>query len=161
MTIRTGIGIDAHRFAPERPLILGGVRIPHPLGLLGHSDADVLVHALIDALLGAAAAGDIGGWFPDRDPRYRNADSLELLRHVRARLGAEGWRIHNTDATVMAEAPHLAAHIEDMRRRMADAMSLEIEQVSVKATTLEGMGALGRGEGIAAQAIATLSREIA
>lgn len=155
--IRTGIGFDAHRFAEGRRLVLGGVEIPHPVGLLGHSDADVLAHALMDALLGAAADGDIGRHFPDTDPRWKDADSLELLRRVVERVGTLGWRIVNTDATVLAEAPRLAPHIPEMRRRLAGALGLPEGAVSVKATTVEAMGALGRREGVAVLAVATLA----
>ena len=155
--IRTGIGFDAHRFADGRKLILGGVEIAHPQGLLGHSDADVLAHALMDALLGAAADGDIGQHFPDTDARYRDADSIALLRHVSERITSLGWSIVNTDATVVAEAPKMAPHIDAMRARLAEAMGIGTGAVSVKATTVEGMGALGRREGIAVLAIATLA----
>lgn len=159
MTIRTGIGFDAHRLAPGRRLVLGGVDIPHAMGLVGHSDADVLTHAIMDALLGAAAAGDIGGWFPDHDLCYRDADSLALLARIRAQLVADGWRIDHTDSTIIAEAPKLAPFIPEMRRRLAVSLEIDLDRVSVKATTVEGMGAFGRREGIAAQAVATLSRE--
>ena len=153
---RTGIGFDAHRFVDGRPLVLGGVVVPHPQGLAGHSDADVVAHALADALLGAAADGDIGRHFPDSDPRWKDADSLDLLRRVCGRLEASGWRVGNVDVTVIAEAPKLAPHVEAMRERLAAALGASVEQVSVKATTVEGMGALGRGEGIAAMAVATV-----
>lgn len=138
-------------------MVLGGVELPHPRGLLGHSDADVLTHAVMDALLGAAADGDIGQHFPDTDTRWKDADSIELLRHVVQRLASLGWRIVNTDATVLAEVPKLAPHMSSMRRRLADAMGLGIEAVSVKATTVETMGAIGRREGIAVMAVATIA----
>lgn len=154
--IRTGIGYDAHRLVKGRRLVLGGVVIAHDFGLLGHSDADVAVHALMDALLGAIAAGDIGKHFPDTDAKWKDADSLKLLAAVSEVLRNAGWRIVNTDTTVICEAPRLAPHIVDMRRNMASAMGIEIDAVSVKATTMEGMGAIGRREGIAAQAIATV-----
>lgn len=154
--IRTGLGYDAHRLVEGRRLVLGGVEIPHSVGLLGHSDADVLTHALMDALLGAAADGDIGQHFPDRDPKWKDADSVGLLRAVVARLDANGWRIVNTDVTVVAEAPKLAPHIPAMRERLAAAMGVPVSAVSVKATTVEGMGAIGRREGISAMAIATI-----
>lgn len=154
--IRTGIGYDAHRLVKGRRLVLGGVVIAHDFGLLGHSDADVAVHALMDALLGAIAAGDIGKHFPDTDAKWKDADSLKLLAAVSEVLRNAGWRIVNTDTTVICEAPRLAPHIVDMRRNMASAMGIEIDAVSVKATTVEGMGAIGRREGIAAQAIATV-----
>lgn len=153
MTCRVGHGYDAHRFAADRPLVLGGVRIDHPLGLSGHSDADVACHAAMDALLGAAALGDIGGLFPDSDPAYAGADSLRLLAEVGRRLGAAGWRLVNLDVTVVCEAPRLAPHVLQMRSRMAGALAAKVDQLSVKATTTEGMGFTGRGEGIAAHAV--------
>lgn len=155
---RTGIGFDAHRLVTDRSLVLGGVRIPHPQGLLGHSDADVLTHAVMDALLGAVADGDIGRHFSDQDPRWKDADSVGLLRLVTARLRERGWRVVNADATVMAEAPRLAPFVSAMRERLADAMGVTAAEVSIKATTMEGMGAVGRGEGIACLAIATVER---
>jgi 2-C-methyl-D-erythritol 2,4-cyclodiphosphate synthase len=154
---RTGIGYDIHRLVAGRPLILGGVEISHPMGLLGHSDADVLTHAIMDALLGAVADGDIGRHFPDSDPRWQGADSLALLRQVVARLAANGWRVGNVDATILAEAPRLAPHIATMRARLADSMGIPATNVSVKATTVEGLGAIGRREGIAAMAVATVA----
>ena len=156
--MRTGIGFDTHRLVEGRRLILGGVAIPHPLGLLGHSDADVLTHAIMDALLGAAADGDIGQHFPDTDPKWAGADSLALLRAVVVRLAAHGWRVGNVDATVLAERPKLAPHIPAMRQRLADAMGLPADAVSVKATTVEGLGAIGRREGISALATALIER---
>ena len=155
---RTGIGYDAHRLVENRRLVLGGVVVPHERGLLGHSDADVAVHALMDALLGAIAAGDIGQHFPDTDPAWKDADSIRLLEAVAAILGERGWRIVNTDLTILCEKPKLAPHIPAMRRRMAGAMGVAMDAVSVKATTVEGMGAIGRREGIAAQAVATVER---
>lgn len=137
--------------------MLGGVEIAHPRGLLGHSDADVLAHAVMDALLGAAADGDIGHHFPDTDARWKDADSLELLRHVARRVASLGWRIVNTDATVLAEVPKLAPHVAAMRARLAEAMGIDAGAVSVKATTVETMGAIGRREGIAVMAVATLA----
>lgn len=157
--IRTGLGYDAHRLVEGRRLILGGVEIPHSVGLLGHSDADVLTHALMDALLGAAADGDIGQHFPDSDPKWKDADSVELLRAVAARLAVNGFSIVNTDVTVVAEAPKLAPHIPAMRERLSAAMGVPVSAVSVKATTVEGMGAIGRREGISAMAIATISTD--
>lgn len=156
--ITTGIGFDAHRFAAERPLILGGVRIEGAIGLDGHSDADVLTHAVMDALLGAIADGDIGQHFPDTDMRWKGADSLKLLAAVMDRLKLKQARAVNVDVTVMAEVPRLAPHRDKMRARLAEVMGLGIEFVSVKATTLEGMGALGRREGIAVMAVATVER---
>jgi 2-C-methyl-D-erythritol 2,4-cyclodiphosphate synthase len=142
----------------NRRLVIGGVVVPHERGLLGHSDADVAVHALMDALLGAIAAGDIGQHFPDTDPAWKDADSIRLLEAVAAILGGRGWRIVNTDLTILCEKPKLAPHIPEMRRRMAEAMGVAMDAVSVKATTVEGMGAIGRREGIAAQAVATVER---
>jgi 2-C-methyl-D-erythritol 2,4-cyclodiphosphate synthase len=153
---RTGIGIDTHRFEPGRPLILGGVRIPCELGLAGHSDADVLTHAVIDALLGAAGDGDIGEHFPDSDPRYAGADSLELLRTVVERLADRGLAIRNVDATVMMERPRLGPYRAAIRTSLASALGVAEEAVNVKATTGEGMGFVGRGQGVAALAVASL-----
>jgi 2-C-methyl-D-erythritol 2,4-cyclodiphosphate synthase len=151
--IRTGIGLDTHRFEPGRPLILGGVEIPHERGLAGHSDADVLAHAVIDALLGAAGKGDIGEHFPDTDPRYAGADSMALLREVVAELPAT---VVHLDATVMLEQPKLGPHKAAMRAALAAALGIAENAVNVKATTGEGMGFVGRGEGVAALAVATL-----
>jgi 2-C-methyl-D-erythritol 2,4-cyclodiphosphate synthase len=156
MSVRTGIGYDIHAFAPDRPLILGGIRIEHDRGLAGHSDADVLTHAVIDALLGAAGLGDIGDHFPDTDQRYRDADSLELLQTVIAMLSARGLRICHVDATVLMETPKLGPHKEDIRARLAGVLGLASHELNVKATTGEGMGFVGRGEGAAALAVATL-----
>ena len=156
--MRIGHGYDVHKLVPGRKLILGGVEIPHTVGLLGHSDADVLTHALMDALLGAAALGDIGHLFPDNDPTYEGADSIMLLKEVTKRLHAEGWKLGNTDITVLAQAPKLAPHIEKMRIILADAMQSEISQVSVKATTEEGLGFTGAKEGIAAHAVVLIER---
>jgi 2-C-methyl-D-erythritol 2,4-cyclodiphosphate synthase len=156
--VRTGLGIDTHAFAAGRKLILGGVDIPHEEGLAGHSDADVLTHAVIDALLGAAALGDIGQHFPDTDPRFEGADSLELLRTVVVYLHERGWEISNVDATVVLERPKLAPHRDAIRASLATALGLPEDAVNVKATTGEGMGFVGRGEGAAAMAVATLDR---
>ncbi len=156
MSVATGLGYDCHRFQEGRRLVLGGIEIPHTHGLLGHSDADVLTHAIIDALLGAAALGDIGQHFPDTDERYRDADSIELLRAAVAVLDAAGRRIVHVDATVVIERPRLAEHRDAMRARLATAMGVELSQVSVKATRGEGMGFVGSGEGAAALAVATL-----
>lgn len=156
--VRTGLGIDTHAFAPGRPLILGGVDIPHEVGLAGHSDADVLTHAVIDALLGAAALGDIGQHFPDTDPRFAGADSLQLLRTVVAYLGERGFGIANVDATVVLERPRLAPYRDAIRDKLAAALGLPAGAVNVKATTGEGMGFVGRGEGAAALAVATLEQ---
>ena len=154
--VRTGIGYDAHSFAPDRRLVLGGVEVPHELGLQGHSDADVLTHAVIDALLGAAALGDIGVHFPDDDPAYAGADSLELLRRAVALVAAEGFDVANVDATVVLERPRLAEHRDAMRANLAAALGVDVARVNVKATRGEGMGFVGRGEGAAALAVVTL-----
>lgn len=154
--MRVGIGYDVHRLVEGRKLILGGVEIPHTLGLLGHSDADVLVHAIMDALLGAAALGDIGQHFPDTDPAYEGADSLQLLAHVGELLQQESYVIENIDATVIAQKPKIGPHISQMRRHIADTLGLELSQVNVKATTEERLGFTGREEGISAQAICSL-----
>ena len=154
--MRIGQGYDVHRLVEGRKLILGGVEIPFEKGLLGHSDADVLVHALMDALLGAAALGDIGQHFPDKDPQYEGADSIGLLRRVAALLKEKGYRVLNCDCTVIAQRPKLAPHIPEMRRRIAEALDVELSRVSVKATTEEGLGFSGQGLGIAAQAVALL-----
>jgi 2-C-methyl-D-erythritol 2,4-cyclodiphosphate synthase len=154
---RVGIGYDVHRLAEGRPLILGGVEIEHERGLDGHSDADVLTHAVIDALLGAAALGDIGEHFPDTDPRYEGADSIELLAATLELLAENGFAPANVDATVVIERPKIAPHKEAIRARLARALGLETGLVSVKATTGEGMGFVGRGEGVAALAIASVA----
>jgi 2-C-methyl-D-erythritol 2,4-cyclodiphosphate synthase len=156
VTTTTGIGWDSHRLVPGRPLILGGVEIPHPEGLAGHSDADVLTHAVIDALLGAAGLGDIGRHFPDTDPRYEGADSLGLLRTALAAVGDAGWAVVHVDATVVMERPKLAPHRDAIRDALAGVLALEPRHVNVKASTGEGMGFVGRGEGVAALAVATL-----
>ena len=151
--IRIGHGYDVHRLTEGRRLVIGGVEIPYEKGLLGHSDADVLLHAISDALLGAAALGDIGHLFPDNDPAYKDADSLRLLQKVSSRLYTAGFRPSNIDATVIAQAPKLAPYINDMRRKIASALGLDIGAVSVKATTEEGLGFSGEGLGIAAHAV--------
>ncbi len=157
-SLRIGHGYDVHRLTENRPLILGGVTVPFERGLLGHSDADVLTHALMDALLGAAALGDIGKHFPDTDPAYAGADSLLLLRRVTELLAAEGFTVVNADATVLAQRPKLAAYIPQMREHLAAAMGTETARVSVKATTEEGLGFTGRGEGIAAHVVALIEK---
>ena len=154
--MRIGHGYDVHRLVPERKLILGGVEIPWEKGLLGHSDADVLTHAVMDALLGAAALGDIGKLFPDNDPAYAGADSIELLKKVSALLRENGYTLHNLDCTVLAQAPKLALHIAAMREKLANACGVSVSAVSVKATTEEGLGFTGAGEGIAAHAVCLL-----
>jgi len=157
--IRTGIGYDSHRLAEGRRLVLGGVEIPHERGLIGHSDADALIHALCDALLGSVADGDIGQHFSDQDPQWKNADSTVLLGRVVERLTRAGWRILNTDATVVAEAPKLQPHILAMRARLAEVMGIDISRVSVKAKSNEGMDAVGRREGISVMAVATVTQQ--
>ncbi len=154
--MRIGHGYDVHRLAEGRRCIIGGVDIPYRLGLLGHSDADVLIHAVIDALLGAAALGDIGHLFPDTDETYRGADSLDLLRQVYAVLRAHGWRLGNLDATVIAQAPKLAPHIAHMRQNIAQCLQTDVDRVSVKATTEERLGFTGAQQGIAAHAVCLL-----
>ena len=154
--MRIGHGYDVHRLVEGRRLILGGVDIPWERGLLGHSDADVLTHAVMDALLGAAGLGDIGQHFPDTDPAYTGADSLRLLAHVTALLGERGFTVGNVDATVLAQRPKLAPHIPQMRDNLARAMGVDPGQVNVKATTEEGLGFTGTGEGIAAHAVALI-----
>ena len=150
---RTGIGFDVHALTTDRPLIIGGVNIPHPKGLLGHSDADVLVHAVIDAILGALALGDIGQHFPDTDSKYQGADSLELLRRVQLLAAEKGFLCANLDSIIMAEKPKMSPHILEMRKNLATVLKLKIDQVSIKATTTERLGLIGREEGIAVQAI--------
>ena len=154
--MRIGHGYDVHRLVEGRKLILGGVEIPFEKGLLGHSDADVLTHAVMDALLGAAAMGDIGKLFPDTDPAYAGADSIELLRTVISRVGEKGYRVGNVDATVIAQRPKLSPYIEEMRGILAAACGVAVDQVNVKATTEEHLGFTGSGEGIAAHAVCLL-----
>ncbi|HVB47017.1 MAG TPA: 2-C-methyl-D-erythritol 2,4-cyclodiphosphate synthase [Burkholderiales bacterium] len=154
--MRIGQGFDVHALAPGRKLILGGVQIAHDKGLAGHSDADVLLHAICDALLGAAALGDIGRHYPDSDPKYHGADSRALLRDVAHKLAAAGWRVQNVDATVIAQAPRIAPHVARMAANIAADLGVAPGVVSVKATTTEGLGFAGRGEGIAAQAVALI-----
>jgi 2-C-methyl-D-erythritol 2,4-cyclodiphosphate synthase len=156
--LRVGIGHDLHPLVADRPLILGGVDVPHPRGLQGHSDGDVLVHAVTDALIGAAGRGDIGQWFPDTDERYRGADSLALLREVVGSLAEAGWRIQNVDASVVAQRPRLAPYLESMRSNLAAALQVEPDAVNVKATSPEYVGALGREDAIAAFATALIER---
>lgn len=154
--MRVGIGYDVHRLAENRKFILGGVEIPYEKGLLGHSDADVLVHAIMDALLGAAALGDIGKHFPDTDERYKGISSIELLKHVGVLIEENCYVIGNIDATVIAQRPKLAPYREQMTKNIADALGIDINQVSIKATTEEGLGFTGTGEGISSQAIVLL-----
>lgn len=154
--IRTGLGFDIHRFKAGRRLVLGGVQIESPEGLDGHSDADVVCHALADALLGAIADGDIGQHFPNTDPQWKNADSVELLAAVVARVRARGFHVVNVDAAIQAEKPKIMPHAMTMRMRLAPVLGVGVDAVSIKATTMEGLGAIGRGEGIAVMAIATV-----
>lgn len=154
--MRIGHGYDVHKLTEGRKLILGGVDIPYEKGLLGHSDADVLTHAIMDALLGAAALGDIGKLFPDNDPAYAGADSLVLLERVGERIAQAGYRVGNIDATILAQRPKLAPHIPQMRANLAHRLELDVDQVSVKATTEEGLGFTGTGEGMAAHAVCLL-----
>ena len=157
-TMRIGHGYDVHRFGEGDHITLGGVRIPHRFGLLAHSDGDVLLHALSDALLGAAALGDIGKHFPDTDPQFKGADSRVLLRHVLQQVQAKGWQVGNVDATIIAQAPKMAPHIDGMRALIAADLQVELDQVNVKATTTEKLGFTGREEGIAVHAVALLVR---
>ncbi len=152
------MGYDVHRLVEDRDLILGGVRIPYEKGLLGHSDADVLLHAIMDALLGAAALGDIGKHFPDTDPAYKGASSLKLLEHVGDLIGQELYVISNIDATIIAQRPKMAPHIEEMRENVAKVLHLEVSQVNIKATTEEGLGFTGKGEGVSSQAICCIEK---
>lgn len=155
--MRIGMGYDVHRLVEGRPLIMGGVAIPYELGLLGHSDADVLLHAIADALLGAAALGDIGKHFPDTDPQYKGISSLILLERVGGLLEENMFFIENIDATIIAQAPKMRPHIDQMRQNIANALKIDVEQVNVKATTEEGLGFTGEGKGISAQAICMLT----
>lgn len=155
--MRIGTGYDVHKLVEGRALILGGVTIPYELGLDGHSDADVIVHAIMDALLGAAALGDIGQHFPDTDPHYKGADSIRLLQEVGHILATHGYRIENIDSTIIAQRPKLMSYLPQMRQNVAAALQLSVDQVSIKATTEEHLGFTGRGEGISAQAVALLS----
>ncbi|SDY93778.1 2-C-methyl-D-erythritol 2,4-cyclodiphosphate synthase [Thermoactinomyces sp. DSM 45892] len=156
--IRIGQGFDVHQLAEGYPLILGGVQIPYEKGLVGHSDADVLLHTITDAILGAVALGDIGKHFPDTDPAYKGADSAELLTHVWELVKAKGYRLGNVDATIIAQRPKMAPHIPSMQRRIAELLESELEQVNVKATTTERLGFAGRGEGIASMAVVLLEK---
>ena len=156
--MRIGTGYDVHKLAKGRKMIIGGVEIPYEKGLLGHSDADVLTHAIMDALLGAAALGDIGQWFPDSDPVYQGADSIQLLQEVCSKLRENGYDIHNIDATVLAQAPKMKPYILNMRERLSVACGISIDQINVKATTEEGLGFTGSGEGIAAHAVCLVEK---
>lgn len=157
---RIGYGYDAHRLVEGRPLILGGVEIPHPLGLEGHSDADVLTHAVIDAIVGALGMGDIGRHFPDTDPAYKDADSISMLKKAMTWVKRDGFRLNNLDATIVAERPKLAPFLRPMRERLSEALDTSLGQVNIKATTNEGLGPCGRQEGMEAFAVVSLVREI-
>ena len=158
MKIRIGMGYDVHCLTEDRKLILGGVDIPYEKGLLGHSDADVLLHAIMDALLGAAALGDIGKHFPDTDPAYKGISSVELLKHVGGLLAEHGYRIGNIDATIIAQRPKMASHIQAMRENTAKALNIDVDQINIKATTEEGLGFTGEGLGIASNAICMIEK---
>jgi len=156
--LRMGLGYDVHAFAEDRLLVLGGVELPHERGLAGHSDADVLVHALMDAILGAMRAGDIGAHFPDTDPAWAGASSLKLLEWVGALMRADGWGFVDADTVLVLEAPRISPHRDEMRARMAAALQVDVARIGLKATTTEGLGLTGRGEGVAAQAVVLLER---
>jgi len=158
MTMRVGFGYDVHAFMPDRPLVLGGVTIPHDYGLSGHSDADAVIHAHVDALLGAAALGDIGTHFSSHNPRWKDQPSAIFLDYTYELLAQHSWRIGNIDATIVAERPKMAPHIQQMRTHLAEHLRLEREQVSIKATTTDKLGFVGRGEGIACYAVALIER---
>lgn len=156
--MRVGIGYDVHKLVPNRDLIVGGVKIPHSLGLLGHSDADVLLHAIMDSLLGAAALGDIGKHFPDTDDRFKGISSIKLLNEVNALLNKNNYRIENIDATIIAQSPKMGPYITSMRQNISEALNISIEQINVKATTEEGLGFTGAKEGISSQAICLINK---
>ena len=157
--MRIGLGYDVHRLIPERKLILGGVDIPYELGLLGHSDADVLLHAIMDSLLGAASLGDIGKRFPDTDDRFKGISSIELLKEVGKLISEKGYKVENIDATIIAQKPKMAPHIPLMRENIASALNIDLEQINVKATTEEGLGFTGEGKGISSQSICLLTNK--
>jgi len=157
--MRIGIGYDVHKLVEDRDLILGGVKVPYEKGLLGHSDADVLIHAVMDALLGAGALGDIGKHFPDTDKTFKGISSIELLKEVDVVLKNNGFKVGNIDATIIAQSPKLAPYITDMRKNMARALNLDLDRISIKATTTEKLGFAGRGEGIAAEAAALIHKK--
>lgn len=156
--MRIGMGYDVHKLVPERKLILGGVNIPYKLGLLGHSDADVLLHAIMDSLLGAAALGDIGKHFPDTDDRFKGISSIELLKEVGKLISEKGYKVGNIDATIIAQKPKMAPHIPLMRENIASALNIDLEQINVKATTEEGLGFTGEEKGISSQSICLLTK---
>ena len=157
--MRIGMGYDVHKLVENRDLILGGVKIPYSLGLLGHSDADVLLHAIMDSLLGAAALGDIGKHFPDNDDRYKGISSIELIKYVGSLLKENDWLIENIDSTIIAQKPKMAPHIENMRKNISEALNIDIGQINVKATTEEGLGFTGEGKGISSQSICLLTKK--
>ncbi len=156
--MRIGMGYDVHKLVPERKLVLGGVNIPYKLGLLGHSDADVLLHAIMDSLLGAAALGDIGKHFPDTDDRFKGISSIELLKEVGKLISEKGYKVGNIDATIIAQKPKMAPHIPLMRENIASALNIDLEQINVKATTEEGLGFTGEEKGISSQSICLLTK---
>lgn len=158
MEFRIGVGSDVHQLVDDRPLILGGVTIPHHKGLLGHSDADVLLHALTDAILGALAWGDIGSWFPDTDNAYKDADSAVLIKKVWLKVKEEGWRLNNLDVTVLAQAPKLRPYIDIIRKKISEILEVPFENVSVKASTTERLGFVGREEGVFCEAVVMLKK---
>jgi len=158
--MRIGLGYDVHKLVENRPLIIGGIHIPYKKGLLGHSDADVLIHAMMDALLGALALGDIGKYFPDTSEAYKNADSMWLLENVYKQIKAKGYKVGNIDATIIAQAPKISPYILSMREKVAKILAVSLNQISIKATTEEGLGFTGLGEGISAQAICLLEKSI-
>lgn len=159
MQMRIGLGYDVHRFTDDRPLVLGGIEIPHERGLLGHSDADVLVHALMDAILGAMRDGDIGSHFPDSDPVYKGCSSVLLLEHIAALMRTGGWRLVDADTVLALEAPRISPYRDRMRASIASGLGVDIETIGIKATTTEGLGAIGREEGAAAYAVVLLERD--
>ncbi len=157
--MRIGLGYDVHKLVEGRPLIIGGVNVPHEKGLLGHSDADVLIHAIMDGMLGALALGDIGKHFPDNDEKYKGADSMKLLQYVNELIQEKGYKINNIDSIIIAQSPKMAPHIEQMRKNIANVLNTDIENISVKATTEEGLGFTGKKEGIASQSICLLIKK--
>ncbi|WP_297133897.1 2-C-methyl-D-erythritol 2,4-cyclodiphosphate synthase [Terrisporobacter sp.] len=157
--MRIGLGYDVHKLVEGRPLIIGGVNVPHEKGLLGHSDADVLIHAIMDGMLGALALGDIGKHFPDNDEKYKGADSMKLLQYVNELIQEKGYKINNIDSIIIAQSPKMAPHIEHMRKNIANVLNTDIENISVKATTEEGLGFTGKKEGIASQSICLLIKK--
>ena len=156
-TVRIGFGYDVHRLVTGRTLILGGVKIPHPYGLFGHSDADVITHALCDAILGAAALGDLGRHFPDSDPRYAGISSIKLLEEVVRKITSSGWKLGNADITLVAQSPKIASFVTEMEKNISEACRVSVDQINIKATTTEGLGFTGTGEGMAAYAVVTIA----